>query len=188
MSVEDFRALVDVHLVGSAITTRAVWDIMREQAYGRILFTASSSGIYGNFGQANYGAAKMGVIGLAKTLHLEGAKYDIRCNTIVPVAGTRMTEDILPPEAFAAFTPETVAPAALYLVSADAPNNMIVGAGAGVVHAAYMTMTKGVILPERDRTPEGVAAHWAKIVDRTDETVPQSGAEQAMGIIRRLQR
>ena len=98
MSVEDFRAVVDVHLIGSAICTKAVWETMREQAYGRILMTSSSTGLYGNFGQANYGAAKLGLAGFAKTLHLEGAKYNIRVNTIAPTAATRMTEDIFPPE------------------------------------------------------------------------------------------
>ena len=117
MSVEDFRAVVDVHLIGSAICTKAVWETMREQAYGRILMTSSSTGLYGNFGQANYGAAKLGLAGLAKTLHLEGAKYDIRVNTIAPTAATRMTEDLFPPEMLGLFNPDNVVPAALYLVS-----------------------------------------------------------------------
>jgi len=187
MEPADFDLVVKVHLLGSANCTKAVWDSMREQAYGRILMTASSTGLYGNFGQANYGAAKLGLAGLTKTLYLEGAKYNIRVNTLVPVAGTRMTEDILPPEAFKAFDPVNVAPAALYLVSEDAPSNAIIGAGAGFYHAANITMTKGVLLSPDDRTPEGVAAHWAAITDRTGETVPQSGAEQSLAIVARLQ-
>lgn len=187
MEPADFDLVVKVHLLGSANCTKAVWDIMRDQAYGRILMTASSTGLYGNFGQANYGAAKLGLAGLTKTLYLEGAKYNIRVNTLAPVAGTRMTEDILPPEAFKAFDPVNVVPAALYLVSEDAPANMIIGAGAGFYHAANITMTRGVLLPEAERTPEGVAAHWAAITDRTGETVPQSGAEQSMAIVARLQ-
>jgi NAD(P)-dependent dehydrogenase (short-subunit alcohol dehydrogenase family) len=187
MEPEDFRFVVDVHLNGSANCTKAVWETMREQAYGRILMTASSTGLYGNFGQANYGAAKLGLAGLTKTLHLEGAKYNVRVNTIAPVAGTRMTEDLFPPEAFAAFAPENVVPAALYLVSEDAPTNMIIGAGAGGYHAAYVTMTRGVLLPPEERTPEGVAAHWEQIIDRTGEIVPQSGSEQSMGILKLMQ-
>lgn len=187
MEPDDFELVVRVHLLGSAICTKAVWDTMRDQAYGRILMTASSTGLYGNFGQANYGAAKLGLAGLTKTLQIEGAKYDIRVNTIAPVAGTRMTEDLFPPEAFAAFAPEHVAPAALFLVSEDAPTNAIVGAGAGVYQTAYVTMTPGVLLPPEERTPEGIAAAWERISDRTGEIVPQSGREQSMAILSQLQ-
>jgi NAD(P)-dependent dehydrogenase (short-subunit alcohol dehydrogenase family) len=187
MEPADFDLVVKVHLSGSANCTKAVWDLMREQAYGRILMTASSTGLYGNFGQANYGAAKLGLAGLTKTLYLEGAKYNVRVNTLAPIAGTRMTEDILPPEAFKAFAPENVAPAALYLVSEDAPSNVIMGAGAGFFHTANVTLTRGIILAEDERTPEGIAAHWAEITDRTGETVPQSGSEQSMAVMQRMQ-
>ena len=185
MDMADFRTVVDVHLVGSANATHAVWETMREQAYGRILMTASSTGLYGNFGQANYGAAKLGLAGFAKTLALEGAKYNVRVNSIAPTAATRMTEDIFPPERLERFQPEQVAPAALFLVSEDAPTSVILGAGAGVVQAARVTLTRGAVVGERTR--EAVAAQYAEIVDRTGEIVPQSGAEQAMTIMQRLQ-
>ena len=187
MEPADFKFVVDVHLIGSANVTKAVWETMREQNYGRILMTASSTGLYGNFGQANYGAAKLGLAGLTKTLYLEGAKNNIKVNTIAPVAGTRMTEDLFPPEAFQAFSPDKVVPAALYLVSEDAPTNAIVGAGAGVFQAAYVTLTQGKLLTGDALSPEGVAANWAEITDRSGEITPQSGGEQSMLIFKKLQ-
>ena len=180
MEMPDFKLVVDVHLIGSANCTKAVWETMREQNYGRILMTASSTGLFGNFGQSNYGAAKLGLAGLTKSLYLEGAKFNIKVNTLAPVAGTRMTEDLGMPEAlFKALSPENVAPAALFLVSDDAPTNMIIGAGAGAYHAAYVTLTPGIALPADERTPEGIAAHWAEITDRAGEIVPQTGGEQS---------
>ena len=187
MDIGDFDLVLKVHLMGSANCSKAVWETMREQNYGRILMTASSTGLYGNFGQTNYGAAKLGLAGFTKSLYLEGAKNNIKVNTLAPIAATRMTEDIFPPEAFKSFDPVNVVPAALFLVSEDAPTNAIVGAGGGFFHAANVTMTRGIALPEGERTVEAVAANWAGIIDRTGETVPQSGAEQSMGAMARLQ-
>jgi NAD(P)-dependent dehydrogenase (short-subunit alcohol dehydrogenase family) len=187
MDIADFDLVLKVHVMGSANCSKAVWETMREQNYGRILMTASSTGLYGNFGQTNYGAAKLGLAGFAKSLYLEGAKNNIKVNTLAPIAATRMTEDIFPPEAFKSFSPVNVVPAAIYLVSDDAPTNMIVGAGGGYFNAANVTMTRGIALPEGDRTVEGVAANWAAIIDRTGETVPQSGSEQSMAAMARMQ-
>ena len=188
MEPEDFEFVVKVHLFGTAYATKACWEVMREQTYGRVMMTASSSGLFGNFGQANYGAAKLGIAGLAKTLHLEGAKYNIRVNTLAPLAATRMTEDIIPEQIFPMFAPENVVPAALYLVSEDAPNNVIVGAGAGGYHSAWVTMNDPTLLPEGERTVEGFAAHWDQISSRTGDFVPQSGMEQTQRVLAAIQK
>lgn len=175
---EDFEQVIAVNLLGSAFAAKAAWPLMREQNYGRVVMTSSASGLGGNFGQANYAAAKAGIIGLAKTLVLEGAKYGIRVNVLVPAAGTRMTEDIYPEEAFKAFRQEDVAAAALFLVSEDSPNNAILGAGGGVYQSAWVTMNQGTLLPEADRTPEGIAAAWNRISDRSSDAPITSGMEQ----------
>ncbi|MCG2841030.1 SDR family NAD(P)-dependent oxidoreductase [Sandaracinobacter sp. RS1-74] len=183
MTLEDFRLVLDVHLMGGAICTKAVWDLMREQAYGRILMTTSSSGLYGNFGQANYGAAKLGLVGLMKTLALEGAKYDVRVNSVAPLAATRMTEDLMPPELLARMGPETVSPASLYLVSEEAPTGVVLNAGAGGFEAAHVTITKGIHVGAEAMTPETVAERIAEIRDRAGETVPETGAGQAQAAL-----
>ena len=187
MEPADFEFVVRVHLLGSAFATKACWDQFRTQNYGRVLMTSSSSGLFGNFGQSNYAAAKLGIAGLAKTLSLEGAKNDIRVNAIAPTAGTRMTEGLFNDAMFDAFSPDKVAPAALFLVSRDAPTGQIVGAGAGVFQGSSITLTPGVALTGGDLSPDGVAAAWDRIVDRTGEIVPGSGAEQAMLIGKTLQ-
>ncbi|MEJ6009265.1 SDR family NAD(P)-dependent oxidoreductase [Novosphingobium aquae] len=187
MEPEDFELVVKVHLFGSAYATKACWETMREQNYGRILMTTSSSGLGGNFGQTNYGAAKLGIVGLAKTLYLEGAKNNIRVNSLAPTAGTRMTQDIFPEEAFKAFSPENVVPAALYLVSEDAPTNAIVGAGAGVFQSAFVTMNEGVLLPPGSCSVEGFAEAWGEISRQFGDKVIQSGMEQSMHAMTLLQ-
>jgi NAD(P)-dependent dehydrogenase (short-subunit alcohol dehydrogenase family) len=188
MDPEDFEIVVKVHLLGSAYATKAVWETMREQNYGRILMTSSFSGIGGNFGQANYAAAKTGMLGLMRTLNLEGAKNGIKVNSIVPTAGTRMTEDILPGEAFETFTPDNVMPAALFLVSGDAPSDAIVAAGGGTYHSVWLTMNEPILLAPDERTVEGIAAHWAEISDRSEDFEMVSGVEVAMKAMGALQK
>jgi len=166
MELAEFEKVVQVHLLGSAICAKAVWNGMRERNYGRIAFTASSSGLFGNFGQANYGAAKAGVVGLMNVLHLEGAKANIRVNTLAPTARTAMTEGLLPPDAAELMSPESVTPGLLFLVGEDAPSRVILGAGAGAFAVTHIVETPGVYLPEEERTPETIAARFAEISDR----------------------
>jgi NAD(P)-dependent dehydrogenase (short-subunit alcohol dehydrogenase family) len=182
-SLEDFRLVLDVHLMGTVNCTRACWDIMKAQEYGRVVVTTSSSGLYGNFGQTNYGSAKMGVIGLMNTLVQEGAKYNIRVNALAPTAGTRMTEGLIPEQAFALLTPETVTPAVLYLVSEDAPNRTILGAGAGSFAVTRLVESQAVWLPPEEQTPEGIAAHWAEITATEGENQPNAGFEQTFKML-----
>ncbi|HAN27665.1 MAG TPA: 3-oxoacyl-ACP reductase [Haliea salexigens] len=181
--LDDFQLVLDVHLMGTVNCTKAVWDIMRDQSYGRIVVTTSSSGLYGNFGQSNYGAAKMGVIGLMNTLVQEGAKYNIRVNALSPTAGTRMTEGLLPEQAFDLLTPETVTPAVLYLVSEDSPNRTILAAGAGGFAVARIVETEGAWLPVDEQTPEGIAAHWEQISSREGERELTAGFEQSIKMV-----
>lgn len=180
MTLDDVRQVVDVHLMGSVICTKAVWEIMRGQGYGRILMTTSSSGLYGSFGQANYSAAKMALVGLTKTLALEGAKHDVRVNAIAPLAATRMTEDLMPAELAARMGPETAVPAAVYLVSEGAPTNAIINAGGGGFERAHVTITRGIHVAPEDMSAETIAARFAEISDRTGEMVPETGAGQGM--------
>lgn len=180
MSLDDFRAVVDVHLIGSAICTKAVWDKMREQNYGRILMTTSSTGLFGNFGQSNYGSAKLGLVGFMNSLRFEGVKNNVHVNTIAPAAATRMTVDIMPPEALKQMGPETVVPAALYLVSDDAPNGVTLLAGAGGVEQAHITMTRGIHVPAGELTMELIAARFDEIGDRSDAILAKDASAQAM--------
>jgi NAD(P)-dependent dehydrogenase (short-subunit alcohol dehydrogenase family) len=178
MDMADFEFVVRVHLIGSANCTKAVWAGMRERNYGRIVLTSSASGIYGNFGQANYGAAKAAMIGLMNVLHLEGAKNDIRVNILAPTARTGMTEGLLSPVAAELMTPESVTPGVLFLVSEDAPSRVILAAGAGVFAVTHIGETLGVYLDESERTPETIAARFAEISDaKTAEPLKDAFAQ-----------
>ena len=179
MELDDFRFVMDVHLMGAVHCTKAVWDIMREANYGRIVMTTSSSGLYGNFGQSNYGAAKMALVGFMQTLSIEGGKNDIRVNCLAPTAHTRMTEDLGAALPLEKLGPDMVTPGLLYLVSDDAPSRCILAAGAGGFERAYVTLTQGAFI-DGDDAPEQVAARFAEISDRTGEIVPEMGAAQGM--------
>ncbi|MCI1002631.1 SDR family NAD(P)-dependent oxidoreductase [Ochrobactrum soli] len=183
MDMADFRAVVDVHLIGSANASRAVWDVMKGQNYGRILMTTSTSGVYGNFGQSNYGAAKAGLVGLMNVLHFEGDKYDIHVNAIAPTAATRMTGDVLDDEMLVRLAPENVVPAALFLVSEQAPSRTVLLAGAGTVARMAIVESEGVYLPKGERTPEAVAAAFSKIDDMTNFIETDAGLAHVDRII-----
>ncbi|MEM6912873.1 MAG: SDR family NAD(P)-dependent oxidoreductase [Pseudomonadota bacterium] len=183
MTLEDFRFVLDVHVMGSVICTKAVWDHMRERQYGRIMMTSSSSGIYGNFGQSNYGTAKAGLVGLMNVLHIEGIQKGIHINTLSPTAGTRMTEGIIPEEAFQLMTPESVTPAAVYLCCDEAPSRLILCAGAGGYAATRITETDGIYLKPDDQSAESIAANMADILNEDDEKMLEDGAGQTMKFV-----
>ena len=178
MELADFQLVVDVHLMGAVNCCKAVWALMNEQKYGRIVMTTSSSGLYGNFGQSNYGAAKLALVGLMQTLSIEGAKNDIRVNCLAPTAATRMTEGLMPQEVLDALKPEAVVPAMLVLTAQDAPTRTILCAGAGTFEAAHITLTGGTFIGLGADAPEQLAARLAEVTDRNGEIVPQSGAAQ----------
>jgi NAD(P)-dependent dehydrogenase (short-subunit alcohol dehydrogenase family) len=178
MDLADFRLVLDVHLMGAVHCTKAAWPHMVAQKYGRILLTTSSTGLYGNFGQSNYGAAKLALVGLMQTLGLEGAKSDIRVNCLAPTAATRMTEDLMPAEVLAALLPQAVTPAMLVLVGQDAPTRTVLCAGAGNVEAAHITLTQGAWIGLDGQSPERLAEQMAKVCDRVGEMVPANGSAQ----------
>ena len=178
MDLADFRMVVDVHLMGSVNCTKAVWDHMRAQNYGRIVMTTSSSGLYGNFGQSNYGAAKMALVGLMQTLALEGARNNIRVNCVAPTAATQMLEGLLPQAELDLLRPARVSPAVLALVHEDAPTRTILCAGAGSFETAHITLTPGIFLGEGAEVADVIVERWDEISDRHGEIVPGSGEQQ----------
>ena len=178
MEMPDFRLVMDVHLMGAVHCCKAVWPHMNAQKYGRIILTTSSSGLYGNFGQTNYGAAKMALVGLMQTLSIEGAKNDIRVNCLAPTAATRMTEDLMPEAVLKALQAEAVTPAVLVMASREAPSRAILCAGAGTFEAAHITLTQGIWLGHDAQTPERLLERLSDVTARAGDQVPQSGAAQ----------
>jgi NAD(P)-dependent dehydrogenase (short-subunit alcohol dehydrogenase family) len=179
MTMDDFRLVLDVHLMGAAICSKAVWEIMRAQRHGRIVMTTSSSGLYGNFGQANYGAAKMALVGLMQTLAIEGEKYGIRVNALAPTAATQMTHGVLSEASLALLDPAGVSPGLLALVGEDAPTRAILCAGAGHFARANVTLTQGVQIGRAPDAGEQLVASWDAVSDREGEMVPSYGFFQA---------
>ena len=188
MTLDDFRLVVEVHLMGAVNCTKAVWDIMKAQNHGRIVMTTSSTGLYGNFGQSNYGAAKMALVGLMQTLSLEGAKNDIRVNCLAPTAATRMTENLMPQALLNLLQPEAVTPGLLALVAEDAPTRAILCAGAGGFARAHVTLTQGIFVGLPVDAAEQVAMNFAALSDRDGEIVPESGNAQGSSEIAKATR
>jgi NAD(P)-dependent dehydrogenase (short-subunit alcohol dehydrogenase family) len=186
MELKDFDAVMNVHLMGTVKPAKAVWDIMKAQSYGRIVVTTSSTGLYGNFGQTNYGAAKLSLVGFMNSLKLEGAKDNIKVNAICPVAATRMTEKLMPPNILEMLKPEYVSPAVAYLASEDAPTGVILTAAAGVFAAAKMVETDGVNLGH-GATADDVAAHFSQIADWTTAKHYSQGGEQSAKFFARIE-
>ena len=174
MTLDDFRLVVDVHLMGSVHCAKAVWDVMRAQNFGRIVMTTSSSGLFGNFGQSNYGAAKMAVVGLMQVLAIEGRKNNIRVNCIAPTAATRMMEGLLAPELVERLTPKAVSPGVLALVGEDAPSRTILCAGAGSFEQVHIIMTRGIHVGDGKDAAEHIAARWVEIADTREAVVPEA--------------
>ena len=186
MEIADFEAVMAVHVMGTVKPAKAVWQIMRDQQYGRIVVTTSSTGLYGNFGQTNYGAAKLGLVGFMNTLKLEGAKDNIKVNAICPVAATRMTENLMPPQMLEMLKPEYVTPAVVFLASDDSPTGVIISAGAGVFSSAQIVESKGVNLGH-GANADTVAEYWSKIGDFTDARHFTMGNEHGAHLFERLQ-
>ena len=178
MDLADFQLVMDVHLMGSVNCTKAVWEIMREQNYGRIVMTTSASGMYGNFGQTNYGAAKMAVLGFMNTLVLEGGKNNIHVNALAPTAGTRMTEDLLPSSVLDLMTAESVSAGALLLCDKTAPTRTILCAGAGGYATASMYETDGIFMPKESQNPDEIVAKWDDLSDVSAHKALESGGKQ----------
>jgi NAD(P)-dependent dehydrogenase (short-subunit alcohol dehydrogenase family) len=186
MEISDFEIVMSVHLMGTVKPVKALWEIFRTQNYGRVVVTTSSTGLYGNFGQANYGAAKLSLVGFMNTMKIEGQKNNIKFNAICPVAATRMTEGIIPAPMAERMKPEYVTPGVMYLVSEDAPTGAILTAGAGVFALTRIYETEGVYLGEGGLSAEEVRDNWSKIEDPAGQKAYFMGGEQVQKFMRKM--
>jgi len=186
MEIADFDFVMAVHLMGTVKPVKAVWEIMKAQNYGRIIVTTSSTGLYGNFGQANYGAAKLALVGFMNTIKIEGQKNNIHVNAIGPVAATRMTQNVIPPEMFERLAPEAVTPGVVFLCSEEAPTGVILTAGGGAFAVARIVETEGVMIPHQNLTVEAVRDSWARIADEAGEKAYATGGEQSAKFFRKM--
>ncbi|MGC6476523.1 MAG: SDR family NAD(P)-dependent oxidoreductase [Parvibaculales bacterium] len=182
MTLEEFQTVLEVHVLGTVKPTHAIFPIMKEQGFGRIMVTTSSSGLYGNFGQSNYGAGKMGVVGFMNTIKLEGQKYNVHINALAPIAATRMTEGLIPEEAFALLEPHKVTPAVVYMCGEDAPTGTIICAGAGAFAISQILESEGMFI-SNEPTAEDIAANWDKISDMSNATPKAMGGEQTLKFV-----
>ena len=190
MEDPDWDLVYKVHVEGAYKITHAAWPYLREQNYGRLIFTASTSGIYGNFGQANYGMAKLGLYGLTRTLALEGRKNNILVNAIAPTGATRMTEGLLPPQVFEQLKPELVSPLVVYLGSeACQETSGLFEVGGGWIGKVRWERSLGVGFdPRTGFSPDDVAAHWAQICDFEGAAHPRDNMEAMKEMLANLQR
>ncbi len=186
MEIPDFELVLNVHVMGTVKPVKAAWEIMKAQNYGRIVVTTSSSGLYGNFGQSNYGAAKMGLVGFMNTMKLEGQKNNIHVNAVAPFAATRMTEGLMPPEVLSKINPEYVTPGVIYLVSEEAPTGAILAAGGGCFALSRIYETEGVYLGEGGLSAEEVRENWDKIADPEGQQAYVNGGEQGTKFFRKM--
>ncbi len=186
MDIPDFEFVLNVHLMGTVKPVKAVWEIMKAQNYGRIVVTTSSSGLYGNFGQSNYGAAKLAIVGFMNTIKLEGQKNGVHVNAISPVAATRMTEGLMPPEVLEKLKPEYVTPGVVYLASEEAPTGAILAAGAGAFALSRIYETEGVYLGEGGLSAEEVRDNWGQISDDAGQKAYFAGGEQGQKFFRKM--
>lgn len=187
MAIEDFELVIDVHLLGTARAAKAVWNILSDAGYGRLVFTTSTTGLFGNFGQSNYGAAKAGIVGLMNSLKVEGAKYDIRVNCISPYAATRMSEAHFPGDMAQKWHPSYVAAGVAFLASDEAPTGAILNTGGGLITGFGIVERPGTTLPRDQVTAENIASAWPAVAADPQGNAFADAGDHAVQLLARLE-